>query len=298
MAKGKRGWGEYAVDRMIRALLAVAMELPYARRVPFMGWVMARIAAPIAGWDRRVRDNLTMILPDLPAAEVKRLSRAVPDNFGRSLIESYSGAEFIARVANLPLQGDGAKALAQAHDEGRPVILVTAHFGNHQVPRAALIARGYRVGGLYMPMSNAYFNDRYVAELTRLGEPLFERSPRGLAQMVKFLKSGGMVGMVADHYMAHGQPIPFLGKPAWTALSAAEMALKYDALLVPIYGRRLPDGLGFDLIVDAPIPHGDPLQMTKMINASLEPLVRAHPEQWFWIHRRWKTPPATSTTSD
>ena len=294
MATDKRGLGDYAVDLGVRGLLALAMALPYERRVPLMGWVMARVAAPIAGWDRRVRDNLAMIFPDMPAAEVKRLMRAVPENFGRSLIESYSGQEFIARVADLPFQGAGAEALAQAKETGRPVILVTAHFGNHQAPRAALIARGYRVGGLYMPMSNAYFNDRYVAELERLGEPLFERSPRGLAQMVKFLKSGGMVGMVADHYMAHGQPIPFLGKPAWTALSAAEMAVKYDALLIPIYGRRQPDGLGFDLIVDAPIPHGDPVEMTKAINASLEPLIRANPEQWFWIHRRWKTPPQAS----
>ena len=120
---------------------------------------------------------------------------------------------------------------------------------------------------------------------------VFERSRKGLAQMVKFLKGGGIVGMVADHYMKHGQPIDFMGYPAWTALSAAEMAVKYDALVVPIYGLRHADGIGFDIIVDTPIPHGPPVEMTEAMNASLEKLVHAHPEQWFWIHRRWKEPP-------
>ncbi|MCG6903848.1 MAG: lauroyl acyltransferase, partial [Rhodobacter sp.] len=79
--------------------------------------------------------------------------------------------------------------------------------------------------------------------------------------------------------------------PAWTALSAAEMAVKYDALVVPIYGLRHADGIGFDIIVDTPIPHGEPLTMTQAMNDSLARLVRDHMDQWFWIHRRWKTPP-------
>jgi KDO2-lipid IV(A) lauroyltransferase len=217
--------------------------------------------------------------------------RRVPDNFGRSLIEIYSGDEFKNRVKDIVFSGDGVAALAQARDQGRPVILITGHFGNYDAPRAALIANGYRVGGLYNPMSNAFFNDQYVAAISGLGTPVFERSRKGLAEMVRFLKSGGIVGMVADHYMRHGLPLDFLGHPAYTAISGAEMALKYDALAVPIYGIRKPDGLGFDIRVEAPIPHGDPVAMTQAMNDSLSALVRDHMDQWFWIHRRWKKPP-------
>jgi len=287
----KRGTGEYLQDLAIRGVIRLALALPYRRRVAFMGWVMADIVSPIAGWRKRVRDNLALILPDMPDKDVERLARQVPNNFGRSLIEIYSGAEFINHVKDIQFIGAGVQALKDARDQNRPVILITGHFGNYDAPRAALIARGYPVGGLYNPMSNAFFNDQYVAAISGLGTPVFERSRKGLAQMVRFLKGGGIVGMVADHYMAHGVPVDFMGHPAWTALSAAEMAVKYDALVVPIYGLRHADGIGFDIIVDAPIPHGDPLTMTKAMNQSLETLVRAHPEQWFWIHRRWKKPP-------
>jgi KDO2-lipid IV(A) lauroyltransferase len=296
MVTKRRGPAEYATNLAIGAVLNGALLLPYAARVRLVGWVMARVAAPLAGWDKRIRANLALIHPEMPATEVQRLTRAVPDNFGRALIESYSGAAFIARAAAAPIRGPGLAALEAAHADQRPVILVTGHFGNHQAPRAALIARGYKVGGLYMPMSNGFFNDRYVAELEQLGTPLFERSRQGLAQMVRFLRGGGMVGMVADHFMAHGVPIAFMGRPAYTALSAAEMALKYNALVIPIYGRRGQDGLSLEILVDAPVPHGDPVEMTRAMNASLERLVEETPEQWFWIHRRWKTPTKGATS--
>lgn len=292
MAKPRRGRAEYLLNLAFGAVIGLAMALPYRARVRLMGWVMSALVAPLAGWRGRIRDNLALIWPGLAAAEVRRLTRQVPNNFGRSLIESYSRQTFLDRAAAAPLIGGGAAALAEAHAAQRPVILVTGHFGNHQAPRAALLARGYRVGGLYMPMSNGFFNDRYVAELAQIGEPLFERSRTGLAAMVKFLRAGGMVGMVADHHMAHGAPIDFLGRPALTALSAAEMALKYDALVVPIYGRRQADGFGFEIIADAPIAHSDPVTMTRAMNESLEALVQESPEQWFWIHRRWKGVPA------
>jgi KDO2-lipid IV(A) lauroyltransferase len=88
--------------------------------------------------------------------------------------------------------------------------------------------------------------------------------------------------------MGHGPALPFFGKPAPTALSAAELALKYDGLLVPIYGIRQPDGLSFTIRVEDPVPPSDPETMTRALNASLEALVRQHMDQWFWIHRRWK----------
>ncbi len=66
------------------------------------------------------------------------------------------------------------------------------------------------------------------------------------------------------------------------------MALKYDALLVPFYGIRNADGFGFSVVVEAPIPPSDPLTMTQAANDSLERRITENPDQWFWIHRRWK----------
>jgi len=279
---------ERAVNLAARALIGGLRLLPYGPRIRAMGWTMAHVVAPLAGWRRRIRANLAHVFPDLPETEVRRLVRAVPDNTGRSLMEIYSGGEFIEHVRDLVPKGNGVEALRQARDEGRPVILVTGHFGNYDAPRAWLVANGYPVGGLYNPMRNAAFNAHYVAAISRIGTPVFPRGRHGLAEMVRHLRSGGMVGMVIDQYMGHGAMLDFLGRPAPTALSAAEMALKYGALLVPIYGIRRPDGLSFDIEIEPPFPGSDPVALTQALNDSLAAQVRAHMGQWFWIHRRWK----------
>ncbi|MGB3277568.1 MAG: lysophospholipid acyltransferase family protein [Pseudorhodobacter sp.] len=273
---------------LLRSLIGLLLVLPYRWRVPLCGWVMAYVIAPLAGYDKRVRDNLALIMPDLPQAEIKRMVREVPRNVGRTLIEIYSGAEFIARATAEPLQGDGLAALDQAHADGRPVILVTGHFGNYDASRAALIARGYRVGALYRPMGDPDFNAHYVKAISRIGTPVFPRGRLGLGDMVRFLRSGGMLGLLMDQQISSGVSLDFMGQPAMTALSAADLALKYDALVVPTYAVRRAGGLDFDIIIEKPIPHGTAEEMTQALNDSLGRLVRKYPDQWFWIHRRWK----------
>ncbi len=285
---GRKGPGDFLTNLAIRFIIGGAKLVPYRWRIPLAGWVVSRIVAPLAGYSKRVRDNLAYVLPDLPEAEIARLVRAVPDNAGRTLIEIYSGREFTARFADCPLTGPGVTALEEAHQANRPVVIVTGHFGNYDAARAALIARGYRVGALYRAMNNGYFNPHYVTAISEIGTPVFPRGRRGLSGLVKFLRSGGMVGLLVDQYMRDGEDLEFFGKPAPTALSAAELALKYDALVLPVYGIRQPNGLDFEVVVEPPIPHTTPREMTRALNNSLEALVRKHMDQWFWIHRRWK----------
>lgn len=272
----------------LRALIGGLLALPYRWRVPLTGWVMAHVIGPIAGYDRRIRENLALVMPDLPAAEVRRLERAVPDNAGRTLIEIYSGQEFVVRATTRPPEGEGVEALDAAHAAGRPAILVTGHFGNYDAARAVLFARGFRVGSLYKPMTDAAFNAHYVAAMEAIGKPMFPRGREGLSGMLRFLRGGGMLAMAIDQTMSHGAPLTFFDMEAPTALSAAELALRHDAILVPVYGIRQPDGLSFRVVVEAPVPHGTPEAMTQALNDSLERQVRRHPDQWLWIHRRWK----------
>jgi len=287
-ASGRRGKADFASNLAIRAVIGTALLVPYRWRVPLVGWLFSRVVAPLAGYDKRVRDNLGYVMPDLPKAEVERLVREVPNNTGRTLIEIYSGRAFTRRFANAPLTGPGVAALQDAHEARRPVVLVTGHFGNYDAPRAALIAKGFNVGALYREMNNGYFNDHYVAAISTIGTPVFPRGRRGLSGLLRFLRDGNMAGFLIDQYMRDGADVSFFGKRAPTALSAAELALKYDALVVPVYGIRQPNGLDFEVVCEAPIPHGAPREMTQALNDSLEALVRQHMGQWFWIHRRWK----------
>jgi Kdo2-lipid IVA lauroyltransferase/acyltransferase len=176
--------------------------LPLARAALRLGDVAAG-HRPLAGYDRRVRDNLELVLPDLPAAEVRRLMRAVPDNVGAR------DRDLFGRRIHRPARrhpdhrrrpgGPGCRPC-----RGRPVVLVTGHFGNYDASRAALIARGYPGGGAVSPDANPYFNRHYVARDQASARRSFPRGKRGLAGMVRFLRGGGMLGLLIDQHMSHG----------------------------------------------------------------------------------------------
>ncbi|WP_252731246.1 lysophospholipid acyltransferase family protein [Lentibacter algarum] len=289
----------FIANLVFRGLILLTMLLPYRWRVPAMGWVVSRLLAPIAGWRRRIRDNLAHVLPDISEDKAREISLAVPDNFGRTLIEIYSGEAFKKHAVAAPVSGPGYDALEEARAEGRPVILVTGHFGNYDAVRAALIARGHNMGALYRPMRNPYFNAHYVRAISQIGEPMFEQGKRGMMQIVKHLRKGGVLGILTDLSFGAGEELDFFGKPALTSLITAELALKYDAALIPVYASRCENGLDFEIIVQAEIAHSDAQTMTQAVNDGLESLVREYPGQWFWIHRRWKArrKPAQSKSS-
>lgn len=283
--------GERLTDAAIRALLGLAIRLPYEWRVPVMGAVLRWLVAPAAGYRRRALANLAATCPEIAPAARRRIAAGVADNLGRSIVEIWSGPAFAARIARSdPLTGPGLAPLLAAVAQGRPVILAVAHFGNYDAMRAALVARGITVGAVYRPMDNPAFNARYTAAIRAIAEPLFPRTRAGTVGMMRFLRAGGVLALGTDQHYSSGAPLTFFGRTAWTTLSPAELALRHDCDLIPVHAIRQPSGLDFVVRCDTPIPHGAPEAMMQAVNDNLEALVRAHMDQWFWVHRRWKAP--------
>lgn len=281
---------DWLSDRVLRGLLGTVMRLHYEARVRTMGRIMAKGIGPVSGFRNRAETHLAMIYPDQSAQERRALATTVCDNFGRTLIENYSWREFGARLAGTSAQGEGLDAVEDARVQNRPVIFVTGHIGNHEAPRHVLTQTGLTIGGLYRPMSNPYFNTHYAKTMSSWGGPVFAQGRRGTAGFAKHLKSGGMATLLFDVSSTGGINIPFMGKPARTATSAADLAIRMDAVVIPYFGIRRTNGYDFDVHVEAPIPHDTPEIMMTEMTKRLESHVRATPAQWFWVHRRWKQP--------
>ncbi|WP_170331020.1 lysophospholipid acyltransferase family protein [Ruegeria arenilitoris] len=281
--------GQYYVTNLcLKGIIGAMRLLPYERRISAMGAIM-RTLAPVVGFRTRVRRNLKLTCPDLPEDEVKRICRAVPDNAGRAIMEHFSPEGFTDRQRNAKISGPGIEAFDAAVADGRPVMMITAHFGHYLAARIALQARSQKpIGCLYRRMANPYFNDMYVDAFHKTGKPMFEQGRRGMVEMVRTLKSGGIIAIVSDLHAQGGEELTFFGKPAVTSVLNAELAMKYKAVLIPCYAVRQPNGIDFEIVLHDPVPHTDPKTMTQFTNDDLETMVRQHMGQWFWIHRRWK----------
>jgi len=279
---------DWIADRVLRGVIGAVLKMPYDRRLPFMGAVLRRAIGPLAGYRRRAETHLAAIYPEMPADLLRRTADGVCDNFGRTLIENYSWAEFGERLSQTIPTGDGLAVIADAKANGQPVIFVTGHFGNHEAPRQVLTRLGYNIGGLYRPMSNPYFNTHYAQTMTTWGGPVFAQGRRGTTGFAQHLKSGGMGTLLFDVANSKGALLDFMGKPASTATSAADLALKFGAVVIPYFGIRQPDGISFKIEVQAPVPTGSAVQMMQDMTDRLADKVAQHPAQWFWVHRRWK----------
>lgn len=279
---------EVLQNAFFRAIIGTSLRLPYRKRVVWAGRVTSRVVAPLAGWRTRIRRNLEHVWPELPQEEREKIVRQVSDNVGRTLIEIYSGKTFIDQISNTDMSGPGMPSLAQARTAKRPIILITAHLGNYDVVRGKLNREGFDLAALYKPMANKYFNAHYVDAISAIGKPVYPTRSHGIVSLLRHLRSGGVIGIVADVASRRAPVLDFFGQPAHTPLSAAEWALKFDALLLPVFGIRQDDGLSFRIEVCEPIAHNTPEAMMQSYNDTVEQFARRYPGQWFWLHRRWK----------
>ncbi len=278
---------DWIANIIARSVILVALALPHKMRLRWFGWMVAKLVAPIAGFKKRVGENLDLVMPELSEVERSAIYRGTAENAGRTMIETYAHDDLEDICADIDLSGEGWDRIEAARRDGKPIIFVSGHFGNYMAVVLALRARGYHIGSVYRPFSNRHYDAHYRAALERIG-PTFARGSNDMAQMVRFLKSGHHVAMAADQHFSSGADLTFFGHPAKSATAAARMALKYDALLVPVYGVRREDGVHFDVVIEPPVAKGTPEEMTQALNDSLEAIIRKHPDQWLWTHRRWR----------
>lgn len=236
----------------------------------------------------RVERNLTHVMPGLAQREKMRLVTAIGRNAGRCLSELLFNRQFGQARTRFIVSGPGYDTLEAARGKG--CILVSGHFGQWEAVRHVLRARGLTCAAIYRPNNNGYYERMFLESIRWGGEPMFESGPRGMRGVVRHLRQGGFVSLLVDQRYNRGKAFDFLGHPALTSTVAADLALKFSVPLVPAYGTRLPNGR-FAVEFERPIEHTNTVEMTQKINDSLAKRIRGNPEQWYWIHRRWKHAP-------
>jgi len=280
----------YAVEAiLIYFVLNILKIFPYRVRINTGRLIFRYFISPLTDNKKRIENNLNLVMPNLLENTKKEIVNKCLDNIGMTMFELLSPKEFKIVGQKAEVLGPGAALLEKSKDASKPVILISGHYGNYDVVRANLIPKGYQIGALYRPMNNPYFNATYLKNISLIGMPLFARGKHGMSEMMKFLKGGKLIALLIDQHMQNGEPLKFFGKTAFTATSAAKMALKYNAILMPFFVVRKGRTSKFELHFETPIQHSDPIKMTQEFNDRLESRVKENLDQWLWTHKRWKS---------
>ena len=290
-----RAWQRYwiwhplhgaAVHGVFRLLGLLSVD----RASAFGGW-LGRIVGPRLGRaNRRALANLEIAFPELADAERRNILVSMWDHLGRVAAE-YPHLERIRDQGRVSLRG--ARTLVAAYRSGKPIIFLSGHVGNWELAPILAAKFGVKATAVYRPPNN-----RFVDRLTRrireaCGLDLLERGSESTRTALSVLTNGGNLALLVDQRRDYGIPAPLFGRDAMTTSIPAQLALRYDCLIVPVRVERT-GGARFRVTCHPPLDvplsgrrKADVAAVTARINAVVEEWVRDRPAQWLWPHRRW-----------
>ncbi|MHA3916464.1 lysophospholipid acyltransferase family protein [Halovulum sp. GXIMD14793] len=264
---------------------------PMSRRMRgrFGGWAARRAILNMGGLRGRVRKNLVHVYPDLSDAERAAIMRDFATTIGHTFVNVLHARDFLSSMDRIKvIPGPGLDAVTEAQKEERPALLISGHYGPWEATRVAMRKLGLQPAAFYRPLKNPYANKDLVARYSDFGKPMFPKGRTGTRAVIKHLRDGGLLCLMHDQRMLDGKVMDFMGKPAMTSLVGAELALKFNAPIVPVYPRWCEDNYHIEIHFEDPLPHTDAESITQAMNDSLTARIRKEPRQWYWLHRRWK----------
>jgi len=230
-----------------------------------------------------------------PPGEIKRIAKAVFRNLGKSAAELVNFPKINEKNIGDFVLLKNRQILDEAFRKGLGIVIITAHIGNWELMAAALRLYNYpgvTVGRkIYFDKYDKYLN--YLRKTHDVNVIYRDDSPR---KILKVLKENRIVGIVADQDVdsVEGVFVNFFGQPAYTPAGPAAIARASGAALIPVFiirknGRH-------ELVIEKPIEltdtgdkPGDIIRNTQKWSDVVESYIRRYPEQWVWMHRRWKT---------
>ena len=257
---------------------------------------LGRFLGPKVPVSNRARQNLRVVFPDMPEAEREKIVRGVWDNLFR-IVNDFCHMPRIRAEHESRIEVVGGEHLEALRTSGRPAILFTAHIGDWEMASFVARTRGLPISFLYRRFNNPLF-DRTARLLQDVAEEeIILKGRAGARKMTEVMKRGDPVFMLVDVRMNDGVKVPFLGVDAMTPSAPALLALRYDAVLVPIWTERTGPAQ-FRVTIEEPYAppstgdrNADVVSIMTWVNDRIGAWVRARPEQWMWLHRRWgKTP--------
>ncbi len=288
-----RQYASYLAIRLVICTVQAVRIESCAVAAHWMAWLFAdvfRVRAEL------IDDNLRNAFPDQSPAALRRMSRAMWEHLFL----------FVAEVAHIPRKihdtnwrdyvtlKNSDEAVRLLLDK-RPVMLITAHHGNFELAGYILGILGFPTYSVARTLDNPYL-DRFVNHFRGLTGQFIIPKKGGYDQILRVLAAGGTLSFLADQYAGtKGCWVNFFGRPASAHKAIALLALANDATLIVGSARRVGRPMHYELTIHATLdPRSDSTgisdirRLTEWYTSQLEAMIRQAPEQYWWLHRRWK----------
>ena len=287
----------WLLAQILFVLLKLARLLPTGAALDIGGW-LTRNLGPLLAEHRVAKKNLAAAFPDMSERQRKEILTGAWDNLGRTGVEYV----FLDRIFDFdpeaPEAGhfevDGIDRFLAIHDSGKPAILFSAHLANWEILAVCAAAFDLDMTALFRPPNNAFVAERLDRVRRETMGKLVPSMTGAAIALSSALERGGRVGLLVDQFYHRGLGLTFFGRKARTNPMLGMLARRFDC---PVYGARtirLADGrfrLELRGPYDLPRDESGAIDINgtmQMVTSIVEGWVREHPDQWLWMHRRWR----------
>lgn len=236
-----------------------------------------------------INKNLSKFSEKISDQMKKEIISNMWSNFGMTFVEYVFLKKF--REENLHIKIKGENILNEILKNKEPVIFVSGHFANFELMSMEITKKKIKLATIYRPLNNFFLNP-FMEYLRKkfVCKNQIKKGQRGVREAIELIDKKCSIALMIDQRLSEGESIKFFNKEALTTTLPAQLALKYNLNIVPIFIERKINNL-FEMEVYSPIIRKNfknKIELTEKLNQILEGMITKNPNQWIWTHDRWK----------
>ena len=248
---------------------------------------------PLVKSNKITDQNLEKYLGNYNEGKKDNIKLDMWSNYGKTFVEYLFLKKFRNNKDHIQIKGE--ENLKEIIDANKQVIFISGHFANFELMSMELTKKKIKLATIYRPLNNFFLNPvmEHVRE-TYVCKNQIKKGISGVKEAIDYIKKNYNVALMVDQRVSEGKKLPFFNEPALTTTLPAQLALKFNLEIIPIYIRRVK-GDNFEMEIYKPIDFiktdnvaSDKINLSIKINKIIEEMISRDPGQWIWTHNRWK----------
>ena len=260
-----------------------------------LGEIIGKYFGPLFRKKTIAKKNILIAFPDLNENSINEMIERMWKNIGRIFGEYIHINKFSIIDNNKKIVFTNRNNVEILKKNNKPIVFFSGHFANFELMAKCLQELGFNIGAIYRPLNNIFLNPimefirkKYICPIQ------IEKGSNGTKKLIKHISNNNPLALMVDQRLSSSIRVPFFDQPATTTITPAQLAIKYDALLVPVFLKRL-EKTNFEFFIEEPLITNqtndydkDIFNITQIMNIKIEEFIKRDPAHWLWSHDRWK----------
>ena len=267
-------------------LIGKLIGLKLSRKL--FGYMFKKLG-PVFKSKKIITQNLKIFSNNISKNEIEKISFEMWENYGKTFIEYVFLNIFKKKDTHIEVLGE--ENLVNILENKTPVIFVSGHFANYELMSMEITKKQIKLATIYRPLNNFFLNP-FMEYLRKkyVCKNQIQKGIKGVRKAIEYLKNDYSVALMIDQRVSEGEKINFFGKQAFTTTLPAQLAIKFNLGIVPVFiERKKNEKFTIEFFREIKSSsYKDKKELTEKLNDVLEKMIKRNPSNWIWTHNRWK----------